>query len=137
MEPAEAALLEHAKTWARECGIGEMSVRGMGRRVMVVVRAPNGKIGWKAIAEASGGVSMTERDEKMNYTPTIGFVEPAPDGESEHEGREPNDLEKEDIERPPQVALYVEYGPPYVVLDRVALGDVGGACVDVVDGPGT
>lgn len=59
IEPAEATDEYIAKTCARECGLGEISVRGIGVRVAVAVLASNGYADGDsfAIAKSSGGDS--------------------------------------------------------------------------------
>lgn len=83
IEPAYATLLMEVLTWARECGLVEMSVRGIGIRVMATVRTPNYKIENKASAYSWGGDSITEHDLDNNYTHTIGLVIEAPYGTRE------------------------------------------------------
>lgn len=85
MEPARTANEYITKTCARECGNGEMSVRGMGVRVVVAVVASNGKRvkGEDTIAKSCGGdPTANHMDDRAS---SMGDRNSAPIGETEHQ----------------------------------------------------
>lgn len=79
-EPVSLIVFDWSWTWARECGIGAMSVRGLGVRVAVAVVYWCGSIGWWAMSDSDGGMSAADR--WMDGARTIGFAVWAPDGAS-------------------------------------------------------
>lgn len=83
IEPAIASDDYITKTRARECGLGEIRVRGIGVRVAVAVVRENGprKKGEDTKTKSKGGDSTTNHIDEMAHT--IGNVEKAPEGEAE------------------------------------------------------
>lgn len=82
-EPRYAIVRDWTETCARERGAGEMSVRGIGVRVVAAVLASNDPIDEEATAKPPGGEPLARRDCKANYAPPEGFVAKAPDGASQ------------------------------------------------------
>lgn len=85
VEPVHATGRIETETCARERGVGEISVRGMGIRVMVAVVTSNGPVDNDPMAYSSGGDPKTSRSgNEVDSAPTIGFVEHVPIGETDH-----------------------------------------------------
>lgn len=60
-----------------------MTVRGIGVRVIVAVVVSIKCVGRKSSTATDGGMSETEHSEVDDYAHTMGFVVPAPEGETE------------------------------------------------------
>lgn len=90
IEPTYTTSEIEPDTCARECGLGEISVRGIGVRVLVAVSASNGhrsrNIDTKA--NSTGGISHTNRINDGNAS-TIGLVVEARMGETDAQPNPP------------------------------------------------